>query len=282
MTLPPPERPTSPLDRLLRRLDLEQGNTGGSTHYVGHAGSRSVSVGTRIFGGLVVAQTIVAAGRALAPRQIHSIQQMFFRPGQAHIPLDYRVEPLFEGRTFSSARVEVWQENDMISHAQVGFSAASDGVQHRDPMPQAISPEAAVNRDELRGHPDWRDQPLECRVDPSQQHDTTPDYAMWFRAPGALPHDQLVQRALVGYVSDRAMLGVAWKPHAHDHGSSHGATLNHTVWFHDHLDVSAWHLHAMHSPAAGASRGMIFGGIYHRDGLLVASTSQEGVIRSAK
>lgn len=242
-----------------------------------------MSAGTRIYGGMVVGQIIVAAGRALAPRQVHSVQQVFLRPGRSHVPLDHTVTTAFEGRTFASAHVQVHQEDELISHAIVGLTAGNaDGPERATEMPTDVVRLAdTVNRDQVRQNPDWDDQPIEFRVDTDQHNDTDPRLDLWFRPAGPVPDEPLLHRALLGYITDRALLYTAWKPHR-PLGDHSGATLDHSLWFHDEIDLNRWHVHVLRSPAVGDDRGMVFGSIFTEEGRLVASTAQQGVLRVSR
>jgi len=276
--------PGAALGRLIHRLNLEPDTAPahtaeGTTAWIGTAGNRSVSAGTRIFGGLVVAQIVMAAGRTFPQRRIHSIQQVFLRPGVASIPIRYVAEPIFDGRTFGHVRVEAWQDDKVISHAQVGSSLATDGPFHSSHAPAMIDRSATENRDRLRGHADWDDQPIETLMDPATQDDSSSDLAAWMKPAGEVPNDPLIHQALMGYASDRMMLGVAWRPHRDMPGELNGATLNHNLWFHQDIDFSQWHHHQMDSPIASGGRGMIFGSFWTEDGQLAASTAQEGMLR---
>lgn len=268
--------PGEALARLVSRLDIESSEDPHTFH--GEAGATGVNAGGRLFGGLVVAQSVVAAGRAMRPSTIHSIQQVFLRGGRVDLGLRYRVEPMFEGRTYSSARVEVWQDGDIISHATVGLSKPVGGPDRQAPPPAGPPLARCVDRGELRGLVRPGGQPITFRVDPDQHGDLTPEYDAWMRAAGDVPDDQLMHRALLAFSTDRAMMSTAWKPHA-DLGPHRGATLNHSVWFHRDLDFAEWHVHAMRSPNFNDARAMIFGEIYSADGERVASTAQEGTMR---
>lgn len=280
----PPAVPGAALARLIHRFDLEPDTAPahtaeGTTAWIGTAGSRSVTAGTRIFGGLVVGQILIAAGRTFPERRIHSIQQVFLRPGQASIPIRYVAEPIFVGRTFGHVRVEAWQDDRVISHAQVGSSLKTDGPEHVVEAPPMIDRAATGNRDKLRGNADWQDQPIETLIDPDALNSSDATLAGWMRPAGQLPDDPLIHQALMGYASDRMMLGVAWRPHRDMPGELNGATLNHNLWFHQDIDFSEWHHHQMQSPITSGGRGMIFGSFWTESGQLAASTAQEGMLR---
>ncbi len=270
----------TPVERLLNRLDLQQGETGESTTtWIGEAGENALNMSNRLFGGMVVAQTIVAAGRTHPERTVHSVQQFFLRGGSATEPLHYRVERLFAGRTYASARVEVHQGEHMISHAQIGLTLGIDSPDRQDPAPPAPFREGAKNRDQLRQRPNWQDQPVEMLIDPATEADGRPDMATWIRPSGPMSDDPLMHKAVLGFVSDRGLMSVAWRPHA-DRGELKGATLDHSIWFHRPLVFNDWHSYTMHSPTIADGRGMNHGAIHHHDGTHVATTVQQGTFRA--
>lgn len=264
------------LARLVECLDVD--STEDPHTFLGQTGATGVNAGGRLFGGLVVAQTVVAVGRAMGPSAIHSIQQVFLRGGRVDLGVRYKIEPMFEGRTYSSARVEAWQDGDIISHATVGLSKPVDGPDRQDPVPDVVPFERSVNRDELRNLTRPGGQPIAFHVDPDQHGDETATYDAWMRADGDVPANQLMQRALLAYASDRAMISTGWKPHL-ALGAQKGATLNHSIWFHRDLSFADWHVHSMNSPNLNDGRAMIFGEIYSAAGVRVASTAQEGTAR---
>ena len=270
---------TTPVERLLYRLDLEQGATDeASTTWHGEAGENALNLSNRLFGGIVVAQTIVAAGRTHADRDLHSVQQVFLLGGNASDPLHYRVERLFTGRTYALVRVEVRQGDHIISHAQVGVTAGIEGPDRQDSPPTMVGLETTVNRDELRKRANWDDQPVEMLIDPASEGDGAPDLSGWIRPAGPMPDDPIMHKAVLGFVSDRGLMSVAWRPHG-GHGSFKGATLDHSIWFHRPLKFDDWHSYDMHSPTIANGRGLNHGTIHHHDGTHVATTAQQGTFR---
>ena len=263
----------------MHRLDLVQGDTNEQhTVWHGEAGENALNMANRLFGGMVVAQTIVAAGRTYPDRTLHSVQQFFLRGGSANEPLRYKVERLFTGRTYASARVEVHQGDHLISHAQVGVSAGIDGPDRQDEAPAIAERSNTVNRDQLRNRPNWEDQPVEMWIDPDMLEDPRPVMETWIRPSGPMPDDPLMHQAVLGFVSDRGLMSTAWRPHASD-GDFKGATLDHTIWFHRPLRFDDWHSYTMHSPTIAGGRGLNHGLIHHHDGTHVASTAQQGTFR---
>lgn len=269
----------TPVDRLLDHLQLEQGDTSeASTTWIGKAGEVAMNMSGRLFGGMVVAQTIAAVGSTHTERDVHSLQQVFLRAGEADVPLYYRVERLFDGRTYASVRVEVRQGDHIISHAQVGVTAGGEGPDRSSPSPARTSLASTVNRDEARGRPNWQNQPVEVRIDPDRADDGEPTIENWIKPSGDLPTDPLMHKAVLGYVSDRAFMNVAWKPHGAQ-SSYRGATLDHAIWFHRPVKFDDWHVYAIHSPTLAGGRGLIQGAIYDQAGNHIATTTQQSMFR---
>jgi len=274
------EQGPKPIDRLIRRLQLEPSgpNDDGSLSFRGEGGQGAATEGDRLFGGLVLAQSIMAAGAVLTGRAIHVSQHSFLRSAQANVELDYRVRTTMSGRTFASVIVEVVQRDVIVCHAQISATAPDVGPAHEDPMVRTSAPDDAVNRDKLRGRANWRDQPFDMRLLPEEFSGRDPSWTLWSRAVGDAIADPLTNVALLAYASDRSMLSTAWKPHAST-GELRGVTLNHTIWFHQPVEVHRWHQHALHSSWAANGRGLIHGRFHRDDGLFVASTAQEAVVR---
>jgi len=268
------------IDRLVRRLTLEPGGTNedGSLSFRGAGGPGATTESDRLFGGLVLAQSIMAAGTVLDGRSIHATQHNFLRPALADAELDYRVRTTMSGRTFAAATVEAVQEGVTVCHAQVSASKPDEGPTHEAPVHQTSTPDECVNRDELRGDANWQDQPFEMRVLPDDFSTTEPAWNLWIRTAGDRFADPLLNQALLAYISDRSMLRTAWKPHV-AHGEPRGVTLNHSIWFHHPVQIDRWHQHALHSPWAANGRGLIHGRFHREDGVFVASTAQEAVLR---
>lgn len=271
-----------PVEQLLESLDLEHHATDEqSTTWRGQTGAVAQNMRNRLFGGLVAAQTIVAAGRTYSSGEIHSLQQVFLRGGRTDLAVDYRVEMLFSGRTFASARVEVHQDGAIISHAQVGFSGGIDGPDRHDPAPDVPALEAAVNRDELRQRPGWQDQPVEMLMDPSAHGTGEPSLAVWLRPAGPMPEDPLLHKAVLSYASDRGLMSVSWQPHG-AHAEMIGATLDHAIWFHRPVVLTGWHSYVMHSPTLADGRGLNHGVVHDEAGTLIASTAQQGTVQKRR
>jgi acyl-CoA thioesterase-2 len=250
----------------------------------------------RVFGGQVAGQALVAAGRTVpADRPVHSLHAYFIRPGDPSVPLVYTVEPLRDGRSFTTRRVTAIQHGKAIFILSASFHHPEPGLEHAHAMPVAPPPESVrptVERLEeaLGGQlPQfYRDSPIDVRSvgplsveasrDPSLQTDAN---LVWLRVNGQLPDDPLLHVCLMTYVSDLTLLdtvlirhGVSW-----DDGHTRGASLDHAMWFHRPFRVDQWLLYAQDSPAAAGARGLARGEVFTAAGDLVVSVVQEGLIR---
>lgn len=277
-----PVAPSS-LDLLLARLDLEPHPTdpGDCTTWVGTAGTGSLNRAQRLFGGLIVAQMLVAAGRSMPDRRVHSLQQVFLRAGNVNDPLYYRVTPLFEGGVHASSIVAVEQTGEIISHGQVGFTRGRDGQADWDePETEGLTPPPdAADRERLRSNLEpGQTAPIEMRVMEEVQHDPSPNLDLWFRSGGDPGDDLLMHAALLGYVSDRGVLSTAAKMLGEPE-NMRSSTLNHNLWIHRPIDLRPWHLHRVAVRSLSDGRALLDGSIHGPDGHLIASTRQEGLLR---
>jgi acyl-CoA thioesterase-2 len=250
----------------------------------------------RLFGGLVLAQSLVAAGRTVNFGTIHSLHAYFLRAGQSKEPIDYSVERIREGRNFLTRRVTAHQAGHTIFETSVSFVASEEGISHQEPMPPAPDPEtcqpwwtAIAGPRGLAENPmgnrmrRWNN-PIDLRAasEPTRFDDGTgrlPARSVWGRMIGPLPEDPIIHAAAVVYLSDSGLVATV----AHHYGlwSPGGATasLDHAVWFHRPPRFDDWILYTSESPAAHAARGLIFAGMYNRAGERVASVAQEGLFR---
>jgi len=279
-TAPTSHTDVRPIDRLIRRLSLDVDSTGRS--FRGEAGIAALNGNDMVFGGLVVAQAVVAAGRAMADRTVHSLQHSFLRGASADRGIDYQVITLHEGRTFASLRIDARQGDTLIGQSTVGLSTEVDGPERDEDIGEIPPLATSVDRDELRGivRPDG--QPIVFRIDEAQHANSDAAMDLWLRADGEVDVDPVIAQALLAYASDRGVISTAWKPFAATVGEMFGATLTHSIWFHRPTDLSDWHVHSLRSPFMGSGRGMVLGGIWSADGLRVASTAQEGTIRPSR
>jgi len=247
----------------------------------GHAPSNQ---GPRIFGGLVIAQALLAAYRTIEARICHSLHCYLIRPGDPSIPILYEVDRARDGRTFTTRRVTAIQHGQQIFNLAGSFQEDEPGLEHQDPMPRVPRPESLPD-DRRSG--DWA-RPIEMRPvdlqDFAAPRPGPPVQNIWMRASAALGEEVAINQAVIAYASDMSFLSTAMRPHGLGWQTPglQTASLDHAIWFHRPTLANDWHLYAQTSPSASGSRGFNLGEIYNIDGRLVASTAQEGLIRYRK
>lgn len=264
------------IPRLLNRLDLEQT---AADEFVGGSGPGGKGFRERLYGGLVAAQAYVAAARTVPDRPVHSLHLYFLRPGETGRPIRYEVERIKQGRNFAVREVRAMQGDKRIFQMMASFTTNPPGAEHSDTVPVVAPPEELPNRDEVRGRPGWQEQPIDIRTDDPHGHGTEPQHWVWMRPKQPLPADPVTHTAVLVFATDRVFMRTAALPHIPSRGELTGASLDHTIWFHEPIDFDEWHLHVMHSPVARHERGLTLGAIHRRDGRRVASTAQEGSLR---
>jgi acyl-CoA thioesterase II len=273
-------QPPDPLARLVRGLDLEEIRTDVFRARTGVGAER-------LFGGLLLAQTVMAAGKTVRDRHLHSLHASFLRPGRSRVPLELTVERLRDGRSFAARRVTGTQSHDVTIVATASCTTPSHGISHQDPMPQAPHPEGLPDWEDLRaatlGVERRGDVAVELRVcdaDPKDSSDRLPAYRrVWIRPRGALPDDPLLHAAMLVFSTDRTLLRVAARPHGPIWGVRHAASLDHAVWLHEVPRFDDWVLYVCQSPVAVGGRALAFGAMYGRDGRRILSVAQEGLLR---
>jgi acyl-CoA thioesterase II len=279
------------LDRLLDLLDLEQ------VEVNLFRGRSPDETRQRVFGGQVAAQGLVAAGRTVPPdRPVHSLHAYFIHPGDTSVPLIYSVEPVRDGRSFSTRRVSAIQHGRTIFVMSASFQRHEESITHAASMPPVPSPsEVRPNLERLedllgRALPaEFRDYPIELRhVGPLSlevQRDpglrTSSNY-VWLRVAGELPDDPLLHVCLMTYASDLTLLDTVLRRHGRiwEDGQTTGASLDHAMWFHRPFRADRWLLFAQETPSASGGRGLAYGHVYTEDGALVVSAVQEGLVRT--
>ncbi|UCE85290.1 MAG: acyl-CoA thioesterase II [Deltaproteobacteria bacterium] len=280
------ESADTPLVRLLRQLDLEpRGRSGFQAEPIPGSG--------RLFGGLVAAQSVVAAGRTVAEGALHSLHAYFLRPGAHEVPIRFEVDRIRDGRTFTTRRVIAVQDGEAIFNLSASFARPEEGIAHQEsPMPEAPDPEGLPDWEVLRaqalGEPAARRDAGAIAIRACDPRDVDPRRRLparkliWLRPVGSLPEDPLVHAAVLVYASDRTLLSTAARPHGLSWGKRRAASLDHAMWLHHVPYFDDWLLYASESPVAHAARGLILGGMYRRDGVRIASVAQEGLIRIAR
>ena len=253
--------------------------------------------GKAVFGGQVLGQALMAAARTVAAGQsVNSLHGYFLRAGDTAVPIVYEVDRIRDGGSFATRRVVAIQHGQAIFHMSASFHRQEQGPAHQGLMPEAPPPEALVDEhlrqramiDSLpaRMHDFLRSaQPVELRaVNPMDfmQPELRPPQALhWLRAAQSLPDDPLIHQALLAYASDWSLMRVAMLPHGLNFTQPgvQGVSLDHAMWFHRDFRFDDWLLYQSDSPSLAGARGYCRGGLWSRDGALVASVAQECLIR---
>ena len=262
-----------------------------------YRGTRRYGGVGRIFGGEVIAQALMAATAAVDPeRVVHSLHAYFMRAGSENHDIIYLVEHDFDGGSFSNRRVIAFQQDRPILNFAASFKKPEEGVSHQDampdvPPPEALDDEAVLRRAAADQIPErfrdmmLRPRPIEFRPVETRHwmnsEKRPPLTHSWFRTVAPLNDDPALHRAILAYVSDMTLLGTCALPHGLSWmmGELQSASLDHAIWLHDDFRCDEWMLYVTDSPWAGRGRGFNRGRIYARDGRLVASVAQEGLIR---
>ena len=316
MTTPENGAILDPLADLLDILDLEPASTA-QVAVDGSAGNKESDLGGtdadvfigrsqpmphgRVFGGQVLAQSVIAAGRTVndladaaeRPRRIHSLHGYFLRPGDSSQPIRFAVERMRDGHSFSARRVHAIQYGKPILSMITSFQTEAGGLDHQDPMPSAPDPESLQTvAQEFAGveHPaanfwsqakaiDLRHVEGAIYIHPWGQ--PAAQQSVWLKAIGPMPDDPLVHAAVLAYCSDYSLLepvlrrhGLAWSDRR-----LRAASLDHAMWFHRPARADDWTLFTQSSPSASGGRGLATGRMFNADGQLVVSVAQEGMIR---
>ena len=251
----------------------------------------------RVFGGQTIGQALVAAQRTVEPgRHVHSLHGYFLRPGDTKAPVIYEVDRIRDGGSFTTRRVLAIQHGKAIFSLEASFQVEERGLEHQVAMPDGIpQPDSLPTQRELLEQAEhlpeairlyWaRERPLEIRPI-NLRHYTSreklpPNQSVWIRFTGPAPADRTVQAALLAYLSDMTLLDTA--TFAHGRGifdrDIQAASLDHAIWFHRPDPLDDWLLYTQDSPSTSGSRGFTRGAIYTRTGILIASVTQEGLIR---
>ena len=281
------------LAELLAILDLEQ--TGEDRF----RGSCRQAILRRVFGGQIIGQALVAAARTVETRAPHSLHGYFLLPGDPTTPIDYEVERLRDGGSFATRRCAAIQHGRTIFTLTCSFHAQEEGLDHALPMPDAPDPDLLMSQGRmaevfphLMPQPMQRyfaqDRPIDVRpVDISrfypkgERGPLSSHQNIWMRASARLPDDPAIHRAVLAYMSDMTLLDTALVVHRRSvfDDDIQGASLDHALWFHRPFRADEWLLYAQESPTTVGGRGLARGSLFSRDGRLVASVMQEGLLR---
>jgi acyl-CoA thioesterase-2 len=255
----------------------------------------------RVFGGQVIGQALVAACRTVdvAGRPPHSLHAYFLIGGDPKVPIIYEVDRIRDGKSFTTRRVVAIQHGQAIFTLMVSFHNDEDGLTHQAPMPDVPPPEKLASEAEVKAKflstmPEAvqryykSERPIELRpVEYGRylgQKSETGNFNVWIRATGKLPDDPAIHQCVLAYASDMSLLDTALVRHGRTLFEKEfmGASLDHALWFHRPFRADDWLLYAQESPNMIGSRGFARGLIFRRDGALVASVAQEGLVRLRK
>lgn len=258
--------------------------------------SHDIGIG-KVFGGQVMGQALSAASQTVdGPRMVHSLHCYFLKSGRVEQPIEYLVQPIRDGRSVSTRRVEAYQMGELMFYLTASFQIEEQGLDHQNSMPEVAGP------DGLKSEEQWAQQlmayipeplrekflaerPIDMRpvnfINPLQGTISEPKRYIWCRANGLLPDNQELHRYLLAYASDFNFLPTALQPHgvAFFDPSIQVATIDHAMWFHREFRFDEWLLYSIESTSASGGRGLVRGEFYTKSGCLVASSIQEGVIR---
>ena len=250
-----------------------------------------------VFGGQVMGQAISAAKETVLEEQrVHSFHSYFLRPGKTDQAIVYDVERIRDGKTLSARRIKAIQNGQPIFYMTASFKAKELGFEHQDAMPDVPPPEDLISEQEMAlMHTDLlpaiirdklvAEKPIEMRpvsfvnpmdpeIEPAKRH-------VWLKANGKMPGDLRIHRYLLAYASDFNFLPTALQPHGVSFLSKgmQVVTIDHSMWFHHDFRLDDWLLYEVESNVASDGRGLVRGKVFTRNGKLVASTIQEGLIR---
>src|SRR5947208_10945989 len=253
----------------------------------------------RVFGGQVIGQALVAACRTVEGRPPHSLHCYFLIGGDPKVPIIYEVDRIRDGKSFTTRRVVAIQHGQAIFTLMVSFHNDEEGLTHQAPMPQVPPPEDLPSEAQIKATilPTMPEavrryyeserpielRPVEYRRYLGEKYDSG-RFNVWIRTTGKLPDDPAIHQCVLAYASDMSLLDAALVPHGRSLFEKEfmGASLDHALWFHRPFRADDWLLYAQETPNMIGSRGFARGLIFRRDGALVASVAQEGLVRIRK
>jgi acyl-CoA thioesterase-2 len=281
-----PLDPTADLVEVLKLNKVSDTDFIGRTQWMPHG---------RVFGGQVLAQSLVAAMHTLPQsRGVHSLHSYFLRAGAIDQEIRFEVEILRDGRSFSARRVKALQSDKPIFVLSASFQDLAGGLEHQETMPEGLpDPDSLPSAKDLLGQLDhpatnyWANaRPFDLRhvtepvyLRPAKKQSA--DQMIWFKSIGNFPGEEQLQTAALAYASDYTILESVLRKHGLSwaHPGLNTASLDHAMWFHEKPNVNEWMLYVQHSPSASGGRGLALGSIFARDGKLLASIAQEGMVR---
>lgn len=275
---------STPLSRLLALFDLERLDR---DLFLGSPGPGK----DRLFGGLIAAQAVVAAGRTVERGYLHSLHAYFLRPGSHKAPIRYSVYRIRDGRSFASRDVVAYQGGEAIFSVSTSFVVPEEGEDFQVDAPTSPPPEALRDLEaewtEAHGNADdreWLQQnPIEQRHERLGGPDQTGVHwrSLWMRPKGVIPDDPLIHTALLAWISDDGLMStvVAWGPHP---PGGMRASLDHAMWFHEPPRWDGWLRYRSESAIGRQARSLVTGAMYTPEGRRVVSVAQEALIRPAR
>ena len=278
------------VDDLLRALDLERIELNIFRGQVPQVGRQ------RVFGGLVVAQALVAVSRTVEERAPHSLHAYFVLPGDTSQPIVYQVERVRDGRSFTTRRCVAIQAGRPIFDLFASFHLDEPGLEHQVAMPDVPDPDTLPSDAEVEARygamlppalKAWfkGERAIELRPTGLGRYDRSrppePSQTVWIRTKQALPDDPAVHRAILAYASDLTLIDVTLAAHGRSlfEPDFSAASLDHAIWFHRPFRIDDWLLYAQDSPNTSGARGLARGLLFDRAGRLVATVMQEGLVR---
>ena len=280
-----------PLNKIIEILDLEEIE---QNHYLATSPNEGWQ---RVYGGQVIGQALVAASRTVADdRQAHSLHGYFLRAGDKEKPILYKVDRIRDGKSFTTRRVMAVQHGQAIFTMSISFQVQEGGLSHQFTMPDVTPPEQLLSDDEIRAEQakNWPEEfqesfsgssAIELRpvepLDLLNPRKTDPVQRCWMRCGEQLPDDPRLHQCVLAYLSDWSLLDTATRPHGISfvQDNIQVASLDHAMWFHRPFRADEWLLYDQDSPSASGARGFNRGLIYNQAGELVASSTQEGLMR---
>ena len=276
------------LDNLIRLLDLEMLE---ENLFRGRSPKEDLQ---RVFGGQVAAQALIAAGRTVADRSVHSLHSYFLRPGDPTVPIVYQVDRLRDGRSFTTRRVTAIQRGKAIFALAASFHIEEESAEHQSQMPEAPPPESLPNWQERKQAmgvsgamaDEWMaTRALESRyvdeMDYTGKVEQASAWKIWLKTDGQLTDDPLLHRSIATYASDMTLLETALRPHRLTSLTEgfQAASVDHAMWFHRPFRMDEWLLYSQESPSMSNALGFTTGQFFTREGQLAISVVQEGLLR---
>ena len=279
-----PDPASAPLDALIQQFDLDRLDR---DLFLGSPGPGK----DRLFGGLIAAQAVIAAGRTVETPEsyVHSLHAYFLRPGHHKAPVRYSVYRIRDGRTFASRDVVAYQSGEAIFSVSASFTVPEQGVDYQAPPLMSPPPESLrdLETEWTLAHGDEEDREWLERNPIEQRHERLggpveggmPWRSVWIRPKGTLPDDTLLHTALIAWISDDGLIStVSWYNDPAGQGGMR-ASLDHAMWFHEPPRWDDWLLYRSESYVGRGARSLVTGAMYTRDGRRVVSVTQEALIR---